>query len=200
MASKIKYACALLLCQPSMMQQVYSIKQFARHTECKSVEWRDKIIANQNIWVRFWTNSPFSESLHICLGQCKHIGLQFISNLLSVAIISMPLLKHFLTRERLLWVRTPNSQVVPNYLVDFFFYVPYAAQTHKVNKISSPVFLLISHIEMCLCEGVTKTAASVDQPALFIWDFNHYIYISFLVGIVWEKANNRFLLCKPFSM
>lgn len=74
----------------------------------------------------------------------------------------------------------PNSQVVPNYLVDFFFYFPHEAQTHRQQNQQSSFSSGISvHTSksICLCEGVTKTATSVDQPALFI-GFNHYIYIS----------------------
>lgn len=189
MVLKMIFAFALLS-QPSTMRQVYSIKQFCTQNANLLCD-----VANQNIGVSFWTNQisrwhastqlvEVVLSIHRCtsawLRQCKHyICLQFISSLLSVAINSMPLLTHFLTRERWLWVRTPDSQVVPNKLVDFFFYVPNAAKTQSTKSAVHFFFRdLILHIKMCLCEGVTKTAASVDQPALFMWDFNQYTYMS----------------------
>jgi len=85
----------------------------------------------------------------------------------------MPLLTLCLTRERGLRVRTPDSQVVPNYLVDFFFYVPNAAQTHSQKKNQRSSFssgILFHTSKVCECD---KTAASVDQPALFMGDLNH---------------------------
>lgn len=51
----------------------------------------------------------------------------------------------------------------------------HSQQNHQ-SSFSSGISVHTSK-SVCLCEGVTKTATSVDQPALFIV-FNYYIYMS----------------------
>jgi len=60
---------------------------------------------------------------------------------------------------------------VPNYLVDFFFYVPNAAQTHsqKKKKISGPVFLQGSYFTHQKCVSVTKQQLVLISQ-LYLWE------------------------------